>query len=175
MTTQHGDLRPGPDQHPHRAGQVSQVKGTRPGYVAQGGAMQDRPAHEMTMKPAVSSSHWRFMGIGGQVPPLLGLSAGRLFREFTRNLTRMPAGVPEGSAKCAVSGLPVGDRGVESQMIQKGMSSSSIGSARNVFGLSFFPPTLAMRTEMTLWETFFSRFTSKRSMVSKRSTSFLKP
>ena len=61
--------------------------------------MHDRPAHGMTMQAAVSSSHWRSIGIGGHVPPLLGLSAGRLSGESARNSTRMPAGLPERSRK----------------------------------------------------------------------------
>jgi len=61
------------------------------------------------------------------------------------------------------------------RMIQKGMSSSSTSSGVMILGGSFFPPTLAMRTEIRVWVPFFSRFTSKRSMASKRSTSFLKP
>lgn len=48
--------------------------------------MHDRPAHEMTMKQAVSSPIWRFMVIGDHVSPLLELSVGQLSREFSPKL-----------------------------------------------------------------------------------------
>ena len=39
--------------------------------MAQGGAISDRPAHEVTMGKRFAIIHWLVMGIGGQIPPLL--------------------------------------------------------------------------------------------------------
>ena len=49
-------------------------------------------AHELAMEQAVSSHHWRFMDIGGLVPPLLGMHAGGFQMNSALDLTPMRRG-----------------------------------------------------------------------------------
>jgi hypothetical protein len=52
--------------------------GYQGGTTDQGGAISDRPAHEVTMGSGLPSTHWLTMGIGGRIPPLLDAFARRV-------------------------------------------------------------------------------------------------